>query len=315
ELDVPPTILALLAARLDRLAQPERAVLEPAAVAGLTFPRAAVTELVADGDRPHVPDRLAAVERRRFIHAHSAVMGDPNSYQFEHILVRDAVYRRLLKRTRAQMHERFVAWADRVNGERAPEYAEITAYHLEQAHAYLADLGPLDAHGLDLDRRALRRLGRPRERRARPGVRRDHRLPPRAGPRLPGRPRPARRSRARAGPPRRRAAGGRRPARLRPRRHARGGRAPAPRRRPDAPARPRPARAAPRPRRGADGPRRVRRGRPGAGRRDRGRRDHRRSSPRRRGAAGPAARAALRRRAGVGPEGAARGRAVDPDLR
>jgi class 3 adenylate cyclase/tetratricopeptide (TPR) repeat protein len=158
EFDVPPTILALLAARLDRLAQPERAVLEPAAVAGLTFPRAAVAELVTDEDRPHVPERLAAVERRRFIHAHSAVMGDPNSYQFEHILVRDAVYRRLLKRTRAQMHERFVAWADRVNGERAPEYAEITAYHLEQAHAYLAELGPLDADGLELGRRAGERL-------------------------------------------------------------------------------------------------------------------------------------------------------------
>jgi class 3 adenylate cyclase/tetratricopeptide (TPR) repeat protein len=158
DLDVPPSILALLAARLDRLAQPERAVLEPAAVAGLTFPRTAVTELVTEGDREHVPERLSSVERRRFIRAHTAVMGDPNSYQFEHILVRDAVYRRLLKRTRAQMHERFVAWADRVNGERAPEYAEITAYHLEQAHAYLADLGPLDDHGRELGHRAGERL-------------------------------------------------------------------------------------------------------------------------------------------------------------
>jgi class 3 adenylate cyclase/tetratricopeptide (TPR) repeat protein len=158
ELDVPPTILALLAARLDRLAQPERAVLEPAAVAGLTFPRAAVTELVAEGDREHVPERLSSVERRRFIRSHAAVMGDPNSFQFEHILVRDAVYRRLLKRTRAQMHERFVAWADRVNGDRAAEYAEITAYHLEQAHAYLAELGPLDDHGRELGRRAGERL-------------------------------------------------------------------------------------------------------------------------------------------------------------
>jgi tetratricopeptide (TPR) repeat protein len=158
ELEVPPTILALLAARLDRLARPERAVLEPAAVAGLTFPRAAVTELVTEGDREHVPERLATVERRRFIHSHTAVMGDPNSYQFEHILVRDAVYRRLLKRTRAQMHERFVDWADRVNGERAAEYAEITAYHLEQAHAYLADLGPLDDRGRELGHRAGERL-------------------------------------------------------------------------------------------------------------------------------------------------------------
>ena len=51
DLDVPPTILALLAARLDRLAQAERAVLEPAAVAGLVFPSAAVVELVPEADR------------------------------------------------------------------------------------------------------------------------------------------------------------------------------------------------------------------------------------------------------------------------
>jgi class 3 adenylate cyclase/tetratricopeptide (TPR) repeat protein len=158
ELDVPPTILALLAARLDRLAQGERSVLEPAAVAGLVFPSAAVVELVPEGDRADVPQRLAVVERRRFIRSHAPVMGYDAAYQFEHILVRDAVYRRLLKRTRAQLHERFVAWADRVNGERAPEYVEITAYHLEQAHAYLAELGPLDDHGRDLGRRAGERL-------------------------------------------------------------------------------------------------------------------------------------------------------------
>jgi class 3 adenylate cyclase/predicted ATPase len=158
EADVPPTILALLAARLDRLAQPERAVLEPAAVVGLVFPSAAVSQLVPETDRPGVPERLAEVERRRFIRGHAAVMGDDDAYQFEHILVRDAVYRRLLKRTRAQLHERFVAWADTVNGERAPEYIEITAYHLEQAHTYLAELGPLDEHGRDLGRRAGERL-------------------------------------------------------------------------------------------------------------------------------------------------------------
>jgi ATP/maltotriose-dependent transcriptional regulator MalT len=155
---VPPTILALLAARLDRLAQPERAVLEPAAVAGLVFPSAAVVELSDELTRAGVPDRLSAVERRRFIRSHPAVMGDDNSYEFEHILVRDAVYRRLLKRTRSQLHERFAAWADRVNGDRAAEFAEITAYHLEQAHRYLAELGPLDDHGRALGLRAAERL-------------------------------------------------------------------------------------------------------------------------------------------------------------
>ncbi len=158
ELEVPPTILALLAARLDRLAQPERSVLEPAAVAGLVFPSQAVVQLVPDGEREHVPARLAAVERRRFIRSHTAVMGDADGYQFEHILVRDAVYRRLLKRTRAQMHEQFANWADGVNGDRAPEFAEVTAYHLEQAHRYLAELGPLDDHGRELGKRAGERL-------------------------------------------------------------------------------------------------------------------------------------------------------------
>jgi class 3 adenylate cyclase/tetratricopeptide (TPR) repeat protein len=158
DLEVPPTILALLAARLDRLTAGERGVLEPAAVAGLVFPSQAVVELSPEGDRALVPERLSAVEGRRFIRSHAPVMGDDDAYQFEHILVRDAVYRRLLKRTRAQLHEHFVAWADRVNGERAPEYAEIAAYHLEQAHTYLVELGPLDDHGRELGRRAGERL-------------------------------------------------------------------------------------------------------------------------------------------------------------
>jgi tetratricopeptide (TPR) repeat protein len=45
-----------------------------------------------------------------------------------------------------------------VNGDRAPEFAEVTAYHLEQAHRYLAELGPLDDHGRELGRRAGERL-------------------------------------------------------------------------------------------------------------------------------------------------------------
>jgi class 3 adenylate cyclase/tetratricopeptide (TPR) repeat protein len=159
EVDVPPTILALLAARLDRLARPDRAVLEPAAVVGLVFPSTAVADLSPPGERADVPNRLEVARTRRFVRPHPPVMGDEHSYQFEHILVRDAVYRRLLKRTRAQLHERFVEWADRVNGDRAPEYAEITAYHLEQAHRYLAELGPLDDHGRELGLRASNRLG------------------------------------------------------------------------------------------------------------------------------------------------------------
>ena len=54
-------------------------------------------------------------------------------------------------------------WADGVNAERARggEYEEILGYHLEQAHRYLGELGPLDGHGRDLGRQARSASARP----------------------------------------------------------------------------------------------------------------------------------------------------------
>ncbi len=52
---VPPTIAALLSARLDALSDSERAVIEPASVIGVQFPGAAVHELVPDPLRTTSP--------------------------------------------------------------------------------------------------------------------------------------------------------------------------------------------------------------------------------------------------------------------
>src|SRR6185437_5844812 len=88
--------------------------------------------------------------------------GVGEAFRFDHLLIRDAAYNGLLKRTRATLHERFVAWGDRVNRgrDREVEFEEILAYHLEQAHRYLGELGPLDDHGRELGRRAAERLRR-----------------------------------------------------------------------------------------------------------------------------------------------------------
>jgi tetratricopeptide (TPR) repeat protein len=74
--------------------------------------------------------------------------------------VRDTVYGGLLKRARATLHVDFVTWADKVNAERGRglEFEEILGYHLEQAHRYLSELGPLDAKGREIGRDAARRL-------------------------------------------------------------------------------------------------------------------------------------------------------------
>ncbi|HET6684477.1 MAG TPA: adenylate/guanylate cyclase domain-containing protein, partial [Gaiella sp.] len=159
QLALPPTIHALLAARLDLLSPDERAVIEPASVVGLAFQEAAVRELVPDAVRDRVPDLLAALTRKQFVRPERAD-GQESLYRFQHILVKDAAYAGLLKRTRATLHERFADWGERVNADRdrATEYEEIVGYHLEQAYTYLAQLGPLDAHGHELGRRGWAKL-------------------------------------------------------------------------------------------------------------------------------------------------------------
>jgi class 3 adenylate cyclase/tetratricopeptide (TPR) repeat protein len=156
ELDVPPTIQALLTARLDDLAHDGRAVIEAASVIGLVFPQPALEELVAEPLRPAVPSVLDSLGRKRLVRPQDR----SGAFRFDHILIRDAAYNGLLKRTRATLHERFVDWADRVNRgrDREVEFEEILAYHLEQAHRYLGELGPLDEHGRELGRRAAERL-------------------------------------------------------------------------------------------------------------------------------------------------------------
>jgi class 3 adenylate cyclase/tetratricopeptide (TPR) repeat protein len=160
DVSVPPTIAALLAARLDALTRSERAVVDPAAVIGLVFPAAAIAQLVPDTLRPAVDDHLTALDRKQFVHPVDADAEDP-AFRFHHILVRDAAYQSLLKRARATLHERFVEWAEPVNRDRGreTEFEEILGYHLEQAVRYRSELGPLDEQGRSIAERAADKLG------------------------------------------------------------------------------------------------------------------------------------------------------------
>ncbi|MEO7663947.1 MAG: adenylate/guanylate cyclase domain-containing protein [Candidatus Limnocylindrales bacterium] len=159
ELAVPPSINALLAARLDHLAREERAIVEPASVIGLVFPMAAVAELVPDMLRASVSGHLMALSRKRFVRPDAGE--DEGAYRFSNLLIRDTAYGSLLKRSRATLHERFVDWAERVNRERGreQEFEEILGYHLEQAYRYRADLGRVDDEAREIGRRGATKLG------------------------------------------------------------------------------------------------------------------------------------------------------------
>lgn len=158
-ISVPPTIHALLEARLDCLGRAERAAVEPAAVIGLEFAQPAVRSLVPEPIRPDVHQHLSTLTAKQFIRVSRAVEAEP-IYRFHHHLVRDTVYNGLLKRARATLHVEFVRWADKVNADRdrAREFEEILGYHLEQATHYLTELGPLDESGLAVASDSARRL-------------------------------------------------------------------------------------------------------------------------------------------------------------
>jgi class 3 adenylate cyclase/tetratricopeptide (TPR) repeat protein len=152
EIEVPPTIQALLAARLDQLDPSERHVLELGSVEGEVFHRGAVAALVQD-EAP-VDGRLVALVRKDLLRPERPQLAGEDGYRFRHLLIRDAAYEALPKATRAELHELFAAWLE-TRGTELVELDEIVGYHLEQAFKYRGELGPLT----DSDRSAGARAG------------------------------------------------------------------------------------------------------------------------------------------------------------
>jgi predicted ATPase/class 3 adenylate cyclase len=153
---IPPTISALLEARLERLDEDERNVLEHAAVEGPVFHRAALEALSAwTGD---LAPRLQALVHKDLIRPEHGTVAEAQSFRFRHILIRDAAYRSLSKVTRADLHERFADWLEQAPGMRLTEIEEIAGYHLEQACHYVSELDRVGDRGAGLALRAATRL-------------------------------------------------------------------------------------------------------------------------------------------------------------
>jgi len=138
EVEVPPTLKALLAARLDQLDEAERRVLERGSVEGEVFHRGGVQALAPE--ETQVTTRLAALVRRRLVRPDRAQIAGDDGYRFRHLLIRDAAYEALPKAVRADLHVRFADWLDE-HGQALVERDEIVGYHLEQAGRYRAELG------------------------------------------------------------------------------------------------------------------------------------------------------------------------------
>ncbi|HYZ76943.1 MAG TPA: adenylate/guanylate cyclase domain-containing protein [Gaiellaceae bacterium] len=126
---IPDTLQALIAARIDRLPQPQKTLLQRASVMGRIFWPGAVARLAPDLDDldPLLEDLLL----REFVleESRSTITGE-RAYRFKHVLIREVAYATLSKSMRAELHEAFAGWLAERAGE---ELLEIRAYHLEQA--------------------------------------------------------------------------------------------------------------------------------------------------------------------------------------
>ena len=155
--DVPPTIQALLQARLDTLNHDERIVIERGSVEGQVFHRSAVTALAPATPGVDVHRQLGALVRKELVRPEQALIVGDDAYRFRHLLIRDTAYEGLPKAVRAELHEAFADWLE--SNARLVEQDEIVGYHLEQAARYRTELDPDDAGAVELAQRAAERLG------------------------------------------------------------------------------------------------------------------------------------------------------------
>jgi class 3 adenylate cyclase/tetratricopeptide (TPR) repeat protein len=140
-IEVPPTLRALLAARLDQLEESQRRVLERGSVEGELFHRGAVQALAPE--EPEVLPRLAGLVREELIRPERPQFADEDGFRFRHLLIRDAAYDGLPKAVRADLHSRFAGWLEEKGA--LVELDELVGYHLEQAAQYQLELGRSDS--------------------------------------------------------------------------------------------------------------------------------------------------------------------------
>ncbi len=150
DLQVPETIAAIVASRIDGLPVAEKTALQRASVIGERF---ALDDLLAlEGELGAAPEAL--IRKGFFV----ADREDPSarSLAFKHLLIRDVAYGSLPKTDRARLHDLVGGRLEAAVSDRHDEFSELLAYHTGQSYRLSRDLGlPGDTVALRAER-ALR---------------------------------------------------------------------------------------------------------------------------------------------------------------
>jgi tetratricopeptide (TPR) repeat protein len=145
EVEIPDTVQAVLAARIDLLDAEDRRVLQAASVVGRVFWPGPVASLVGAARPSDLDERLRRLEERELVQSRlgSSLAGQPELI-FKHILTRDVAYASIPRRERAAAHRTVGAWIERTAGDRVREFVELLAHHYGTAVTLQAETGEVD---------------------------------------------------------------------------------------------------------------------------------------------------------------------------
>ncbi len=157
ELPLPETVQGIIAARLDGLSGPEKALLQDASVVGKVF-WLGVVSVIGGIDRAQGEEALLGLERKELAQRarRSSVEGEAE-YSFRHLLVRDVAYGQIPRAARADKHRAAAEWVEGLG--RPDDHAEMLGSHYSRALEYARAAGREDLDLVGRARLALRDAG------------------------------------------------------------------------------------------------------------------------------------------------------------
>jgi predicted ATPase len=125
EIDVPDTIQGIIAARIDRVEESLKRVMQVASVIGREFAYRILQTIT--GMREELKSRLLNLQGLEFIYEKQ--LFPELEYVFKHALTQEVAYNSLLVKRKKEIHEKIGRAIEEIYAERIEEHHELLAYH------------------------------------------------------------------------------------------------------------------------------------------------------------------------------------------
>ncbi len=133
DIEMPATVQAILAARIDRLAPENKHLLQTAAVIGKDVPFG-LLEAIADLHEAQLRQRLSQLQEAEYLY--EARLFPDVEYTFKHALTHDVAYASLLQERKRELHARILETIEKLYRDRLDEQIELLAHHALHAELW-----------------------------------------------------------------------------------------------------------------------------------------------------------------------------------